>query len=466
MTEDQFAQFTLTSFDKGRSLRLPGLRVSVTLPDRRVVTASLGIHPLLVGTSAECDLVLVDPRISRRHCELRLTERGVLLRDLDSKNGTLVRGVSILETWLPLGVPVTLGGSELLIQSTGAPAVLPLSTRTAFGEAIGQSLAMRALFAKLERAAPTDETVLLLGESGTGKEVLARAIHASSRRKEGPFVVVDCGAIAANLVEGELFGHVRGAFTGAATARPGLLELANGGTLFIDELGELPLDLQPKLLRAIESRQLRRLGASEWQPFDARIIAATHRNLRAKAADGSFREDLYYRLAVVEVHAPALRERKDDIEMLVELFLAARDPPCALSELPPNTVSLLQAYDWPGNVRELRNMVARMVLFPELIAELIGPLARSSSPAPRPNSPADAAPSAESAESVDDARLGRLLELPLPEAREVVLEQLERSYVAAKLRQHKGNISRAADAMGVSRQLVHRLIERYSLRVK
>ncbi len=278
--------------------------------------------------------------------------------------------------------------------------------------------------------------------------------------------MVDCGAIAANLVEGELFGHVRGAFTGAATARPGLLELANGGTLFIDELGELPLDLQPKLLRAIESRQLRRLGASEWQPFDARIIAATHRNLRAKATDGSFREDLYYRLAVVEVHAPALRERKDDIEMLVELFLAARDPPCALAELPPNTLSLLQAYDWPGNVRELRNMVARMVLFPELIAELIGPLVRSALPAPRPSSPVEAEPSAEDAESAEDARLGRLLSLPLPEAREVVLEQLERSYVAAKLRQHKGNISRAADAMGVSRQLVHRLIERYNLRVK
>ncbi|MFS8069994.1 MAG: sigma 54-interacting transcriptional regulator, partial [Byssovorax sp.] len=262
-----------------------------------------------------------------------------------------------------------------------------------------------------------------------------------------------------------------GAFTGAAAARPGLLELADGGTLFIDELGELPLDLQPKLLRAIESRQIRRLGASEWQPFDARIIAATHRNLRAKAAEGSFREDLYYRLAVVEVHAPSLRERKDDIEPLVERFLTARDPPCALSDLPRNTVSLLQAYDWPGNVRELRNVVARMVLFPEMIAELIGPLAQSSTPAPQPKGPIDAAPGAksgteESAESAEDARLGRLLSLPLPEAREVVLEQLERGYVAAKLRQHGGNISRAADAMGVSRQLVHRLIERHSLRVK
>jgi transcriptional regulator with PAS, ATPase and Fis domain len=461
MSEEQAAQFTLTSFDKGQSLRLPGLRVRVTLPDRRVVEASLGLQPLVLGTSAECDLVLVDPRSSRKHCELRLTERGVLLRDLDSKNGTLVRGVSILEMWLPPGVPVALGGSELLLEPAGAPAILPLSTGASFGEAIGQSLAMRALFAKLERAAPTDETILLLGESGTGKEVLARAIHANSRRKDGPFVVVDCGAIAANLVEGELFGHVRGAFSGAVSARPGLLELASGGTLFIDELGELPLELQPKLLRAIESRQIRRLGANEWQPFDARIVAATHRNLRARATEGSFREDLYYRLAVLEVHAPALRERKEDIEALVERFLAARDPPCALADLPPSTVSLLQAYDWPGNVRELRNMVARMVLFPDLIPELMGPLLSPLAPA-TPSSSAVVA----GAGDAESARLGRLLDLPLPEAREVVLEQLERSYVTAKLSQHGGNISRAADAMGVSRQLVHRLIERYDLRVK
>ncbi|HEU4404579.1 MAG TPA: sigma 54-interacting transcriptional regulator [Polyangiaceae bacterium] len=474
MPADQAGLFTLTSSDRGRSLRLPSLRAVVTLADGRALEAELGLSPLVVGTGDDCDLVVPDARVSRRHCELRVTERGVLLRDLGSKNGTLLRGASIVEAWLPPSVAVTLGGSELAVRPAGgAAAVLPLSAEGSFGEAIGQSLTMRALFAKLGRAAPTDETVLLLGESGTGKEVLARAIHERSRRKAGPFVVLDCGAIAPTLVEGELFGHERGAFTGATGAKAGLLEQANGGTLFIDELGELPLELQPKLLRAIESRQVRRLGASEWRPFDARVVAATHRNLRARATEGSFRQDLYFRLAVVEVHVPALRERKDDLPLLVERFLAGRDPPRTLDDLPPHALPLLQAYDWPGNVRELRNAVARLVLFPELLGELFGaPAAKApggagpsgagepSAPAPVPGGAGGAAAAAEA------ERLVGLLELPLPQAREAVMEQFERRYVAAKLAQHGGNISRAAEAMGVSRQLVHRLLDRYGIRAK
>ncbi|WP_437872563.1 sigma 54-interacting transcriptional regulator [Sorangium sp. So ce363] len=480
MGDDPGEACTLTSFDEGRALRLPAVSVTVTLPDRRTLTAPLDLRPLLVGAGADCDLVLADPRASRRHCEIRLTEQGVLLRDLGSKNGTLIRDVRIREAFLPPRVPATVGGSEIVVGPAGPAAVLPLSGADAFGEAAGRSLPMRALFARLERAAPTDETLLLLGESGTGKEVLARAIHAQSRRKDGPFVVVDCGAIAPNLVESELFGHARGAFTGAAAARPGLLEQASRGTLFIDEIGELPLELQPKLLRAIEGRQIRRLGSNEWLPFDARIVAATHRNLRAKAQDGSFRADLYFRLSVVEVHVPALRERKDDIPLLVERFLVARDPPRALADLPPGALPLLEAYDWPGNVRELRNTVARLVLFPELLHEVIGaappaPQGSLSAEAARPDpsgaapsgaAPSDAAPSGASPAGPGDARLRRLLELPLPEAREVVLEELERAYVTEKLRQHGGNISQAADSMGVSRQLVHRLLQRHGLRAR
>jgi DNA-binding NtrC family response regulator len=462
MARDDAALCTLTNFDQGRSLRLPSIQVLVTLPDRSVLVAALELRPLVVGTSGDCDLTVADPRISRRHCELRITERGVVLRDLGSKNGTLVRGVSIVEVLLPPSVPVSLGGSELVLLPPGAPTVLPLSQSTRFGEAIGHSLAMRALFAKLERAAPTDETILLLGASGTGKEVLARAIHASSLRHQGPFVVVDCGAIAPNLVEAELFGHARGAFTGAVAPAPGLLELANGGTLFIDEVGELPLDLQPKLLRALESRQIRRVGASDFKDFNARIIAATHRNVRAEIAGGAFREDLYYRLAVVELHVPALRERKDDIPPLVEGFLAARDPPRTLADMPPSMLALLQAHDWPGNVRELRNTVARMVLFPELVGELID--SRAPSPGGVAAGTAGAAP--RSAEELEEARLGRLLEMKLPAAREAVLEQLDRSYVAIKLRRFGGNVSRAAEAMGISRQLVHRLIDRHGLKPK
>ncbi|WP_234023797.1 sigma 54-interacting transcriptional regulator [Sorangium cellulosum] len=475
MSDDPGAACTLTSFDQGRSLRLPAVSVTVTLPDRRTLTAPLELRPLVLGAGADCDLVLSDPRASRRHCEIRMTERGVLLRDLGSKNGTLVRDVRVLEAFLPPGVPATVGSSEIVVGPAGPAAVLPLSAADAFGEAAGRSLTMRALFAKLERAAPTEETLLLLGESGTGKEVLARAIHARSRHKDGPFVVVDCGAVAPNLVESELFGHARGAFTGAAAARPGLLEQANGGTLFIDEIGELPLDLQPKLLRALEGRQIRRLGANEWIAFDARIVAATHRNLRAKVQDGSFRADLYFRLWVVELHVPALRERKDDIPLLVERFLAARDPPRALADLPPGALPLLEAYDWPGNVRELRNTVARLVLFPELLHEIVGaaPPGPPGTSGPQPAgsdgsvaAPSGAASSGAAPAGPQDARLRRLLELPLPEAREVVMEELERAYVTEKLRQHGGNISQAADAMGVSRQLVHRLIQRYDLRAR
>ena len=320
---------------------------------------------------------------------------------------------------------------------------------------------MRTLFAKLERVAASDHTILLLGESGTGKEVLARAIHDHSPKKDGPFIVFDCGSVSPSLVEAELFGNVKGAFTGADKPRAGLIEEANGGTLFIDEIGELPLDLQPKLLRALEARQTRRIGANDWRPFDARIVAATHRNLRARASEGAFREDLYYRLAVVEIHVPALRERKEDIPALVERFLAAHAPPRALTDLPPHALDLLAAHDWPGNVRELRNMVTRLVLFPEGIRELIGPMEK----APRPAaSPGEAEP--ESGPLDAARRLGPLLSLPLQEARELWMEPFERSYVTVKLKEHKGNISHAADAMGVSRQVVHRLLDRYGLKAK
>jgi DNA-binding NtrC family response regulator len=454
MQEQDGTASTLASVDQGRSLRLPALQVTAKLPDGRKITAPLGLHPCLVGTSPDCDLALPDSHVSRRHCELQLTERGIVLRDLASKNGTFVRDVAVMEARLLPGVPIQLGDTELVIEPIGEAAILPLSTGESFGHAIGRSLAMRALFSKLERAAPTDETVLLLGESGTGKEVLAQEIHAHSPRKDKPFVVIDCGAIAPDLVESELFGHEKGAFTGANAPRTGLLAQAEGGTLFIDELGELPLDLQPKLLRAIEKRQIRRLGSEQVVSFDARIVAATHRNLRAKIQDGSFRADLYFRLSVVEVHVPALRERKDDIPLFVERFLKERTPPRSLADLPAGALPLLEAYDWPGNVRELRNTVARLLLFPEMMAEIFG---ASAAPAPG----AAAAPT--QAEDPAQARLNKLLELSLPEAREAVLEELERAYVTAKLAQHNGVIAHAAEAMGVTRQLLHRLLARYGL---
>jgi DNA-binding NtrC family response regulator len=462
MAEPVGGALTLTMMEEGRAARLPALRVSVTPPNGPAVTAPLGVRPLVIGTSAECDLTVADPRMSRRHCELRLTARGVALRDLDSKNGVLVGEMPVSEGFLPALVPARLGGSTLVVVPESGATILPLSRHESYGDAVGASLAMRAVFAMLERAAPTDETILLLGESGTGKEVLARAIHANSHRRTGPFAVVDCGALAPTLVESELFGHVAGAATGLTSERTGLLEQANGGTVLIDEIGEMPLDLQPKLLRAIESREVRKVGSNKVRPFDARIVAATHRNLAARARDGSFRADLYFRLSVVEIHVPALRDRKDDIPLLVNRFLAARRPPVTLADLPPTTMALLRSHDWPGNVRELRNTVSRLLLFPEMVAgALAGQSALSGAPPASPSS----VPPAPPAES-DGGGNRALLELPLPEARELVMEQFERRYVTERLARHAGNVSRAAESMGISRQLLHRLIERYGLRAK
>jgi len=464
VSEEPIGRCTLTSADRDRALQVPSLQVTIAGPAGPAVEARLEMKPLVVGTSPECDLVITDPRVSRRHCEIALTTDGILLRDLASKNGTFAGKVAIREALLPLGEAVTIGSSTLVIRPAGPPTQVPMLPTGRFGDAIGQSFLMRTLFARLERAAATDQTLLLLGESGTGKEVLARAIHEQSPRRGGPFVVLDCGAVNANLLESELFGYARGAFTGAAGVRAGLLEEANKGTLFIDEIGELPLDLQPKLLRALETRQVRRLGANEWRPFDARVVAATHRDLRARAAEGTFRQDLYYRLAVVEVRVPALRERKDDIPGLVERFLAAHDPPRTLADLPPHALALLAAHSFPGNVRELRNLVARLVLFPELGLETQGP-PQAEVMATKPTEASSAAGEARAPGGEADG-LGPLLQLPLPSARELVMERFERSYVTAKLAQHGGNISRAADAMGVSRQLVHRLLDRYGMKAK
>jgi transcriptional regulator with PAS, ATPase and Fis domain len=422
------------------ALHMPSLAVSATTPAGEV-SAPLGIQPLMVGSGSECDLVVADPGVSRQHCRLTLDERGISVRDLGSKNGTLVRDVAVLEALVPPGVPVTIGSSRLVIRAHGAPTVVPLSLSAGFGAAIGGSIAMRALFAQLERAAPTDATIVLVGETGTGKELLARGVHDASPRRSGPFEVLDCAAVAPGLLEAELFGWSRGAFTGATEARQGVLARAHGGTLFVDELGEMPLELQPKLLRALETHKVRPLGSSRWLGFDVRIVAATHRDLRAGIAAGTFRDDLFYRLAMVQATVPPLRDRKQDIPLLVERFLAAQTPPKTVDDLPPGAMGLLLAHEWPGNVRELWNVVTRLALFPGVEQELT-----------------ELAATAESLPST-----AALVRLPLREARALVVEHFERHYVVSKLREHAGNVSRAAGAMGVSRQFLHRLMERYGV---
>jgi two-component system, NtrC family, response regulator GlrR len=437
------------------SVLVPNIRITLASPPRPDVSATLGLEPFVLGSGVGSDFIVADRQVSRRHCELKLTPRGIVLRDLGSKNGTFIDHVPIIEAILDFGRVARIGNSQFKASTMGSPSVVPLSMGGRFGEAVGNSIVMRALFAKLERASATSETILLLGESGTGKEVLARAVHDASPRRNGPFVVLDCGAVTPSLLEAELFGHTRGAFTGAATARVGLLEEAGHGTLFIDEIGEMPLELQPKLLRALEAREIRRVGSTEARPLHARVIAATHRNLRANIANGSFREDLYYRLAVVEMHVPALRDRKEDIPLLVEHLLQKQQPGIRASAFPQHAMNLLMAHDWPGNVRELRNVVTRLLLFPDLVGDIFDNMGRRIADRGPPSPPSDS-----------HGNVQALLKLSLKEMREVALEQIEARYLAEKQRLHRFNISRMAEDIGVSRTLLYRLLERHGLRPK
>jgi transcriptional regulator with PAS, ATPase and Fis domain len=230
-----------------------------------------------------------------------------------------------------------------------------------FGRAVSRSQSMLKVLATLSRLAPTELTITLVGETGTGKDVLSQAIHEHSGRSRGPFVVFDCGAVAATLAESELFGHERGAFTGAQASHPGAFERANGGSLFLDEIGELPLELQPRLLRALENRGVRRVGGTQYRPVDLRVIAATNRDLPALAAQKLFRQDLFFRLATVVVPIPALRQRADDLPLIVPMLLADLGRPDI--RVPEETYDHLRAHPWPGNIRELKNALASALAF-------------------------------------------------------------------------------------------------------
>ncbi|HTM19282.1 MAG TPA: sigma 54-interacting transcriptional regulator [Kofleriaceae bacterium] len=323
--------------------------------------ATLGSHP-------RCDLVIDDPTVSRFHCEIRIDERRARVRDLDSRNGTLVDGVEVVDAWLRDGSRLRLGRTLLRIDHGEGAVDLQLSPRSAFGGLAGGSPLMRRLFERLERAAASDATVLLEGETGTGKTLAARAIHEHSARRGGPFVVLDCGAVPATLLESELFGHERGAFTGASARRTGVFEEASGGTLFLDEIGELPLELQTKLLGALENRSVRPVGGGAPVAVDVRVVAATNRDLRAEVNGGRFRPDVYYRLAVITVVLPALRERPGDVPAVAEQLLRSLGAEQGRIDalLTEELVTRMQQAAWPGNVRELRNYLERCLAFDEV----------------------------------------------------------------------------------------------------
>jgi DNA-binding NtrC family response regulator len=326
---------------------------------------------------------------------------------------------------------------------------------------------MRQLHALVRRAAATDATVLLEGETGTGKEVLARAIHSESKRKKGPFLVVDCGALSRELLGSELFGHRRGAFTGAVADRQGLFEAAAGGTLLLDEIGEMPLDLQPALLRVLETRQVRRLGEQNVRDVDVRIIAATHRDLSERVRARAFREDLFFRLAVVRARVPPLRERLDDLAVLCDRLLGdlggGRED---LAHPTPAQLSSLRRHPWPGNVRELRNVLEQAIALSDPRAGLVLPNLEDTGSSP-PSSSSSLSSSSLSpwvAGSVTGMAIDDLLVQPFTEARDEALARFDKLYLACALERSAGNVSRAADAIGLTRTYAHRVFKRAGLR--
>ena len=425
-----------TAVAQARELRFPRYRLTVIEGPDREASIDGGEAEIAIGTAQANALILTDSAVSRHHFAITPTPRGHLIRDLGSTNGTTINGVVVERAYLASGAVIAIGQSRLKFEAVGGEELAALSADARWGRALGGSKAMRRIFAVLPRLADSDATILLEGETGTGKGLLAEAIHEASPRAGGPFIVLDCGAIPPTLIESELFGHEKGAFTGAAAARTGGFEAARGGTVFLDEIGELSLDLQPKLLRAIEDRVVKRVGGNELLRLDIRIVAATNRDLRAEINQGRFRSDLYYRLNTFRLRIPPLRERRDDIALLVAHFYRQLSP----AEPPAELLADLARQDWPGNVRELRAAVERAVLLgdPMVWHALSGD-----------------APAADDAHLIDGTSFRA--------AKERAIAAWERDYVRALIARHDGNLSRAARAVRMDRNHLRELLRRHRI---
>ena len=399
---------------------------------------------LKIGKAPDNDVVIEHPTVSRNHLIVRRQGDRFLVQDLGSTNGTFIDGAQVREAYLKPGALLEVGDVQLRFQPKVAPVEIAPSTEDRLGDLVGTSVPMRQIFALLKRIAPTDSTLLLVGETGSGKGAAAKTIHQLSPRAGGPFIVFDCASVSDSLIESELFGHEKGAFTGAVNQRVGCLERANDGTLFLDEIDDLALDLQPKLLRALEDREFRRLGASSAPiRFDTRVVVASKKDLWAETKAGRFREDLYFRLSVFTVTLPALRDRKEDIPLLVDAF--AGSPLWA--RLPAPVREQFSNHTWPGNVRELRNALERarhMADMPELATEA---LLREFS-----------VPTTSHGEMLPVSYSG-----PFKECKEDLIRAFEREYLTRLLSKSKGNVAKAARDAGLDRKHLYSLLHKYGL---
>lgn len=456
---------TKISYVSGRpaTLHLRKCKLLIDKPDGTTAEYIFDQQEIDIGGMDDNDLIVDDDTVSRYHCRIFQEDDAYILQDKGSTNGTFINRVRIREAYLKPGCTITLGKSDVRFQNLDERVQIQPTSRDRYGRIIGVSTRMREIFTILEKIAPAGVTVVIEGETGTGKEVVARTIHEASKRKGKPFVVFDCGAVPENLIESELFGHEKGSFTGASAVRQGLFETAQGGTIFLDELGELNLDLQPKLLRALEQREVRRVGANKPIKVDVRVVCATNRNLEEEVKAGRFREDLYYRLSVVRLVLPPLRERRDDIPLLAKHFLAGGDFNLGPDGEPiikgfsRDSLDALVGYRWPGNIRELLNVVERACAYadddfihlehlPENISG-IGIVRRR--------------PEVDSPTAKD--RVDRALNRPFKEAKEDWVSSFERDYIHNLLKKNSFNISHAAREADIDRKYFRKLMKKYGL---
>jgi transcriptional regulator with PAS, ATPase and Fis domain len=400
-----------------------------TAEERRIEIGALAIS---IGSDVAANVSVADPHVSRRHAEVVRTTGGVILRDLESRNGTYVDGIAVKEVILQGTATIRVGGTTVRFETE---AKRPTTGPKHMGDAVGSSPEMQAVFEMLERLAPSELTITLLGETGVGKDVLACAIHDASPRREGPFIVFDCGAVTPTLIESALFGHEKGAFTGASSTVFGAFERAHGGTLFFDEVGELSLELQPKLLRALEQRRIQRIGSTDEIAVDVRILAATNRDLEAEVAQGKFRQDLFFRLSPAVVAIPPLRARLGDLPELVDAILASEGRRLRVTQ---DTLDALASYDWPGNVRELRNVLTAAAAMAD--ADLLEPRHLLLFKQQR--------------------RDPTLADFPLGGRS---LESIERAAIVQTLERADGNRSKAAKALGIAASTLYEKMRRYNI---
>jgi len=404
-----------------------------------------------IGSGPHNNLTIDDSTVSKRHCEIIVEESGYQIRDLNSTNGTFVQGVRVSSAHLAPGSEIQLGKSRIVFCPLQDANDIPLSSSESLGKMSGRSIPMRRIFYLVETYAPSDATIMITGETGTGKEILAEEIHNLSSRKQKPFIVIDCAAISKELIESELFGHVKGAFTGANADRQGAFEIADGGTVFLDEIGDLSPDLQPKLLRVLEKREIRRVGCNKVRKIDVRIISATNRNLSHEVNEGRFREDLYYRLSVVHLELPALRRRREDIPLLVKQFITLLYGEDALSQIADfdRTMDVLKRHEWPGNVRELRNLIELAFYSEKRPVNLSAFLSIGTLRAARGG---------------DQPEAAFATDKPFKDAKNELIEEFEKAYLNAVLSRNRQNISRSAREAGIERAYLQRLIRKYGMK--